>query len=108
MGVVIVLGIAAVALVNGGAASALPAGHVAEGMYVYEAACVSCHGIYGEGTLDGPALVGEGSAVATMSRDELHRAIDDRTASMHAHQLVPQDAADTIAYLRQMQAYGGA
>jgi len=108
MGVMIMLGIAAVALLNGRAAGALPSGHVAEGMYVYEEVCAACHGIYGQGTLDGPQVVGESFATATMSRDELSEAIRARSASTHAYDLPRQDVADTIAYLRQMQAYGGA
>ena len=62
MGVMIVLGIASVVLINGSTAGTLQSGHVAEGMYVYEEFCASCHGIYGEGTLDGPPVVGEGFA----------------------------------------------
>jgi mono/diheme cytochrome c family protein len=108
MGVMIVLGIATVALFSGSAAGSLPTGHVAEGMYVYEGVCASCHGVYADGTLDGPPLVGDGFPATTMSRDELSDAIEDRSVPMHQYDLPRQDVADTIAYLRQIQAYGGA
>ncbi len=68
MGVMIVLGIATVALFSGSATGSLPTGHVAEGMYVYEGVCASCHGIYADGTLDGPPLVGDGFPVPSMAR----------------------------------------
>lgn len=107
MGIMIVLGIAVLAVINSQTANALPTGNVAEGMYVYEEMCASCHGSYAEGTIDGPPLIGEGFAAATKSRDEMAEAISVGSAAMHDYELPRQDVADTIAYLRQIQAYGG-
>jgi len=107
MGAMVLIAIGTVAFLNASAAGALPVGYPAQGMYVYENACASCHGFYGDGTLEGPALTGAGSPVEMLSRNDLAGRIEHPDGEMPLIEITRQDVADTIAYLKDVQAFGG-
>jgi ubiquinol-cytochrome c reductase cytochrome c subunit len=69
-GLLLVLGVILAVAVLGGPAGAAPgdpvssSGDPAHGRVLYQASCAGCHGQQGEGTQNGPSLVGVGAAAA--------------------------------------------
>src|SRR3954447_25458943 len=69
-GLLLVLGVVLAVAVLGGPAGAAPgdtaagSGDPAHGQVLYQASCAGCHGQQGEGTQNGPSLVGVGAAAA--------------------------------------------
>jgi mono/diheme cytochrome c family protein len=72
-------------------------------MYVYDDACAACHGEFGGGTEHGPGLIGDHSAAARNTRAQVPCQVGGPSGSV----VSDQDLADALAYLREIEDYGG-
>ena len=67
------------------------------GLEVYFNRCADCHGVNGEGTAQGQMLI---DYIDTQSDESLLFSIQFGEGDMPPQNLLPQDAADVLAYIR--------
>lgn len=89
------------------AQSNLPVGFVGAGEPVYWEYCSDCHGNWGDGTEAGPSLLVPGLTRPGYSNQEMADAARKGTGSMPGFDLDLQEAADVVAYVRDLQEAAG-
>lgn len=108
IGIMVLVAIVVVGILARASESALPVGHAGEGMYVFEESCTSCHGIYADGTENGPTLLTPALKPPAMTRDDIADVIEHGSGLMPAFEaMTRQEQADAITYLMVLQAYEG-
>ncbi|MDX2214296.1 MAG: cytochrome c [Oculatellaceae cyanobacterium bins.114] len=74
-------------------------GNAAQGQFIFQMNCSSCHGIYGDGQV-GPSLRHVSSRKSNLGL--IHQVISGETPPMPQFQPTPQEMADLLKYLESL------
>ena len=108
IGLLMLMAIAVIAMMGHAADGQLPMGYAPPGEYVFADNCAGCHGYFGYGTDQGPSLIEADYARPALARDDLADVIRKGTELMPAFDFLDrQEIADTIAFVREVQAEAG-
>jgi mono/diheme cytochrome c family protein len=108
MAVLMLLAMGVIAMMQSAASRELPPGFAIDGEYLFADECGACHGTYGYGTDQAPSLIAPEYAESEFTRADFVDAIEDGHGStLAADELEPQEIADIIAFLREIQLEAG-
>jgi len=107
VGILVLLAIGVSVLLSKAAEDALPQGFAGAGEPVYGESCSACHGLWGEGTAVGPSLLVVGLARPGYSNERMADAIRKGTGSMPGSDIDLEEAANVVAYVRDLQEAAG-
>ena len=107
IGILVLLTIGVSVCLSKAAEDALPMGFAAAGEPVYDEYCSGCHDQWGEGTTAGPSLLVPGLARPGYSNEKMADVIRKGVGSMPGSGLDREEAANVIAYVRDLQEAAG-
>jgi ubiquinol-cytochrome c reductase cytochrome c subunit len=106
--VLVLIGVGYAVLTSGSASASSPAAansaQIAEGQSLFRANCDSCHGVYAEGTANGPSLIGVGAAAVDfqVSTGRMPAAVLSAENERKPPKLTPSQTLAVAAYIQSL------